>query len=588
MRWRWATLAVVAALAACDGGGGSGGLDDAGGGDVGPSDVLGDGPVAPPGDAGRETTAGEDAAEVVGVVDVVDASPDEGDARDVAELPPDGEAPPEDGSPGADVEAEDTFDAGPADTWDPEAGPPVVTLTVNAIPPEMNGSLPYLGPEHPETAFRLHLPLVGFTVDVTATPQRHGPPIDWETLSVWSESGEPAARVERTARFVASDDRGDGAVWHVDDGDVLAAGALRLGASVADVRGVEGVAEALDVELAELPAHLDPFVEPDVWLVTFSRDIFSLELVERGDGSFGLQAVDTPEGNGVPDFDEAFLALGLFSEDAAATAFVRARLIERIREVAHAVYGLDEEGQPLPGGVPIVLYFEGDPGAPDPADHADPGGFSMIAIGGDGDLWDRENGIVGRALLDANNQRQENNAVAGLGVFTTQIVRQIVSNPLAMMLLGEISPVEGTPIGMDPADAGFLREGFDVDEESDPLVKQRFTLYDLAVDFGGLGTAVTLCHEMGHSLGLVPLGAPPVGLFAGIDGLPFVDNDMDGWHVDTPGLNVMQTGRVTNWLEAISQTPRFNALNLAYLQRRLIVDPSAATKAAMPETIGCH
>ena len=35
----------------------------------------------------------------------------------------------------------------------------------------------------------------------------------------------------------------------------------------------------------------------------------------------------------------------------------------------------------------------------------------------------------------------------------------------------------------------------------------------------------------------------------------------------------MQTGRVTNWMEALNQSPRFNALNLAYLRRRLVVGP---------------
>ena len=93
------------------------------------------------------------------------------------------------------------------------------------------------------------------------------------------------------------------------------------------------------------------------------------------------------------------------------------------------------------------------------------------------------------------------------------------------------------------------------------------------VEFGGLAIGATLAHEIGHSLGLVPPGPHPGGLFAGVEGLSFTDNVIDDAHIDTPGLNVMQTGKVTNWMEALSQSPSFNALNMAYLRRRLVVGP---------------
>jgi hypothetical protein len=58
-------------------------------------------------------------------------------------------------------------------------------------------------------------------------------------------------------------------------------------------------------------------------------------------------------------------------------------------------------------------------------------------------------------------------------------------------------------------------------------------------------------------------------------GLSLTVHDIPDWHIDTPGLNIMQTGAVTNWVEAIGQTMRFNPLCLAYLRRRLVVDPLA-------------
>jgi hypothetical protein len=95
--------------------------------------------------------------------------------------------------------------------------------------------------------------------------------------------------------------------------------------------------------------------------------------------------------------------------------------------------------------------------------------------------------------------------------------------------------------------------------------------FQLVMHLLSLGLGSTLCHEMGHSLGLVPSGPAPMGLFAEMPGLSFTVHDDPGAHIDTPGLNVMQTGGVTDWTEALTEEPRFNELNLAYLRRRLVV-----------------
>ena len=96
-------------------------------------------------------------------------------------------------------------------------------------------------------------------------------------------------------------------------------------------------------------------------------------------------------------------------------------------------------------------------------------------------------------------------------------------------------------------------------------------MYDLAVQLGGLALASILCHEIGHSLGLVPSGVPPRGLFAEVDDLPFTVTNATNAHIDTVGLNIMQTGSNTNWLEVFGQSPVFNPLNWAYLRRQLVI-----------------
>ena len=327
-------------------------------------------------------------------------------------------------------------------------------------------------------------------------------------------------------------------------------------------------------ESASLAPHLDPFLTPDLWLVTTSRDIWRLDVSPQSDGSYALVSTYVPAGNGQSDFDEAFLAMGLLSETNTVTnARVKDWLIAEIRGWVNTILGLDPEGKMTSEGVPLSLLFEGDDGAP--LASAWDGTFSMIALGGDGEAEDQLIGTVGRALIDPNNQGHEDNTEVGLGVFTSGVVRQILSQPFGVLLLEPILPDLGVPVGDHEEDARLLSEDFVPTDCDDDLLLERYTLIELAVSYGALALASTLAHEVGHSLGLVPPGPPPEGLFGGVHGLLFTDNDLDDAHIDSAGLNVMQTGAVTNWLEALSDSPRFNPLNWAYLRRQLVVgEPS--------------
>jgi hypothetical protein len=124
-------------------------------------------------------------------------------------------------------------------------------------------------------------------------------------------------------------------------------------------------------------------------------------------------------------------------------------------------------------------------------------------------------------------------------------------------------------------DANAMDPDYDPVPTDDAVLVERHALYTLVLDLFGRAIAATLAHEIGHSLGLVPPGPPPRGLFAEMPGLSLTVGDIADWHIDTPGLNIMQTGAVTNWVEAVGQTMRFNPLCLAYLRRRLVVDPLA-------------
>lgn len=67
-------------------------------------------------------------------------------------------------------------------------------------------------------------------------------------------------------------------------------------------------------------------------------------------------------------------------------------------------------------------------------------------------------------------------------------------------------------------------------------------------------------------------GLPQHGLLAGIDGA-WLAGPNDGWHIDTPGPNLMQPGSALNIAEILSQTPAFSPLEFAYLQRKILILP---------------
>lgn len=480
-----------------------------------------------------------------------DAADDLGGGKPDAYLAPDPGGPP---VPDPAVPEDPTFGD----------GPPALLLTVVEAPSYLNGSEPYTWDGGPGI-FALRVHAVNATLDLVLDPKGGAP--DWETLEVDCSSGvevapsdfEPHPTDPYVRRVVFSEER------------PLPAGvSVTCHATLGGAGGESTGAVAFDTAL--LPPHLDPFPDPDPWLVVLSRDLFEVVVTPEPDGSLSVTSNHLPAGNGLPDLEEGLAALGLVSFEAPeVAAVVRERLLEVVRGHARRIFHLDEDGEIGPESVPIVLWFEGDAGAPDPAAF-DGASFSKIALGGDGNPQDQLEGTVGRAMIDWNNQEVEDDAVYGLGVFPTAIVRQVLAQPLGVALLSPLVPAAGgTPAGLHPRDAEVLAPGYDPAAETDPEVLERYDLFVLGIDLLGLALGATLCHEMGHSLGLVPSGAPPAGLFAEMPGLSFTDHFVPGAHVDTPGLNVMQTGKVTNWLEALSEEPRFNALNLAYLRRRLVV-----------------
>jgi hypothetical protein len=442
------------------------------------------------------------------------------------------------------------------------SAPPAIALTVAQIPASMNGSRPTETPDGP-LAYTLRVNRRGFDLDLVATDA------DWDTLALAcvDASNTPIDLATASVRSPT---------WRqLRLGDpAIPAGLITCSA---DIDGPLGTASTTyTFEAADLPAHLDPFPATDLWVVQTDRDTFRMTVVELPDGTTDLRSTWVPAGDGVDDFDAPFFELGLMSRASPTNArLVRDHLIRKVKSHVQAIYGLTATGQPGPGPERrpnIAIVFEGDEGAPDP-DTFD-GTFSRIALTGDGDPQDQLAGTFGRALIDWNNQEREDDAVFGLGVWPTALARAILRNSLGVLLLEPYRPAQGgVPFGDDPDDLQFLgKDAVDVGALTG-TAPSRYAIYELVMDLGGMALASILAHEIGHSLGLVPPGAPPIGLFAGMD-VDFVVTVTDDAHIDTDGLNVMQTGGNLNLTEAIGgERPAFEPLSWAYLTRQLVVGP---------------
>lgn len=414
--------------------------------------------------------------------------------------------------------------------------------------------------ERRRSTFEWSVPPAGWTLEVHVD---HGP--EWAPAEVpyllWRGV---SVEIERHVVMDGIDPPGGewvevrgGHVWRARVVEPLPGGAGRFSLQAA----VDGnVSETTTLNVAERTPEADPFDAEDHWVVTWDRDLGSL--VVQGD------VVRNSGRNEVPDWEEAVEALGLLGGDAdwrtAMLAQVRAGVAAHLRGFFHS-------DAAEPDRVRIVFHQGDDPDTPPPDAWAELG-WSAIAVGGDDpDYTPGGRTFFGRANLDWNNATADDNTAANRGVYTTSFVRFVLGNELTRVLIADYLPGEGQPFGSLADDAPFIEPGFDPEQlpEGTRFRARRFVFVrDLLV----LALASVLAHEVGHSLGLVEPGFPPDGLLADVEG-PWVEAPVSGGHIDTPGFNLMQSGSSFDLGDLGGDPPSFNAANLAYLRRLLLVAP---------------
>ena len=360
--------------------------------------------------------------------------------------------------------------------------------------------------------------------------------------------------------------------WQAQVTAALPPGPLRLHAHLPGVATTGSdkrrtvTAKPIDVQVAVRTPALDPFDSVDHWQVTFSRDLGTLQVAAVGDG-FSVKTLDKP--NGIADFDEAMAALGLQGGDEVWNAKVLDVLRNRIKELLRTFYRLDPAtGALLPDSVRVQFHFDGGPQPPAGV------ALSRIALGGDAPKIDGKRTLFGRAWIDPRNANANDNTGPGHGVFSTSMVRTVLGNPLALVLLDGVLPAGGgKPFGSVAGDHWLLYpDARPLPGSANEEVEARRVKFQLLMKFMGIGLAAVTAHEIGHSLGLVHPGLPPHGMLGGVTG-PWILTESDPHHIDTPGPNLMQTGSSFNPMDILKELPAFSPMEYGYLRGLLLVLP---------------
>ena len=393
----------------------------------------------------------------------------------------------------------------------------------------------------------LVVPPAGFTVDVEfADPARVRP----ESLSlVIGSQRTGSVTIDLAPEIVASDSSGAVAIMPSDT--PLAIGTHIAVAAVETTSGRTIVAAQLFAVRQHSPG---PPLANGQWVqLDFSED---------------------RDGDGRADFQDDLLAFGLGSAaDPASAAIVHDWVIGEV--VARSQAFFDETNPSgLPGGDAADVVLSDLP--------APAGPYTRICVGGE----DPSGGnAIGNVLYDARNGNLADVACDDFlpsGVFP----RGMLAYAFQASFQNVFAPLLAFPVGDHPLDATVLGPGYDPD---DPAQRARFEEISAGVEGFAQALASITAHEVGHALGMVAPGDPGAGLFGGFSGPEYTHNLTPAGATPSENL-LMNEGQSFSFarlagLEGESP-PRIRALNWAYLQGRLVLDPAVTGIYPAPSVQG--
>ena len=443
--------------------------------------------------------------------------------------------------------------------------PTIPRLTLNGIDALLNGTGPAGG--------TLQVPRSGFTIDLTHSDAGGidlAKTVVVASVNVVVNGTGNAAGVDLAGALTKTADQISTSLY-VSDAVVFPEGSCTVSVFVFDQSGLFSAPATFAFAVKALNDAARPLENGQTWFLDLSRDIetYSVNLA-----SLSQPVAVTPGANSRPDFDDLLHIVGLFSSTPIAVGstgqdsnqytlgLVKSRMLIELGALysgANVAFTFTAPGT-FPAGQSSVAYGSF--------------AFSQICIAG-AEGPSGNTGVLGVALFDPNNARQDNNCLTDyqgqrLGVFVHTIVNDGMKPPSSSLFrttFDALTPARaGTSIGNDAQDGARLLG---------QLSDSRATTITNAITRMARFAAVVAAHEMGHSLGLVKDGALPTGLYGG-DSTNFPGST--GGHIRMPAsvfpvgsTNVMSPS--LSFDSALSASTAFNTLNLAYLRERVVVNP---------------
>lgn len=279
-----------------------------------------------------------------------------------------------------------------------------------------------------------------------------------------------------------------------------------------------------------------------------------------------------------PDFLLDLQSFGLASAAAPGVATtVRGLVIDGVLARIDETYGPD--ASEISDDPVAVTFTDLPPGA---------GDVTRICVGGE----DPSGGsTIGSVPIDINNANRNDVACGTIpptGVFPRELL--VFQNQSSFQAAFDPLRPErgGVPIGGDPWDAWVLNPGFDP-ENTLPELLDRYTVVMAGIEAFANALGSLVAHESAHALGLVPPGAPGLGLYGGSDGAAFTHSlNPDG---STPSGNLlMKAGNTFNFSKLAGLgsygAPVFRELELAYLHDRVVLAPNVQQLLPPPSVSG--
>jgi hypothetical protein len=404
----------------------------------------------------------------------------------------------------------------------------LLQVTLNAVPEAMNDV--QVVPPH------------GFTVDVTFTQPAEIQP---DTVAVEINGLDGSVRDYSDDRVVLAP---DGAVFLIPESEPLSPGSYWVAVTARNQAG-NTVSAFHPFAVRDHPAAGPPLAGGQWVQLDFGAD---------------------HDGNGEADFRQDLEAFGL--HPTAGGTLGLQMLVWSISEVVARTAAFYSTPNPsgLPGGDAADVTFALNPNPSGPT--------TRVCVGGD----DPTGGpSIGAVLYDPGNGNKAQVAcdpVLPSGVFP----RELMAYSAHGSFQTAFGPVLANPVGDDPLDPIVLGTGYD---PGDPDQLARHGEIETAVEAFAQAVATILAHEVGHSLGLVPPGAPGGGLFGGGSGPALHHNQLPGGGNPTAN-QLMGAGSTFNFAELSgvgAALPVFRELNWAYLRGRLVLDPQVTGIFPAPE-----